>query len=157
MESKNWSWVGRYVIVIIAALVLGAILSNLALFKSATLGNPKLTAALLVAFIAQSAALTLLWLLGWQAAQQMRVAGPRQAVVATILVALVTLLITAIGYVVLSGFIDPFMSKGVKQTVDWVFILGVVAAASWFILALFAGADDLIATVRDTLGGKKRA
>ena len=128
----------------------------------ADLGNfaewdPGVTAALLVEFISQGAALTLLWLLGWQAAQQMRAAGPRMVVVATIVVALVTLVITAVGYVVLSGFIHPFVSKGIKQAVDWIFILGVVAAASWFILALFAGADDLIAAVRDGLGGKKRA
>jgi serine/threonine-protein kinase len=157
MDSKNWGWIGRYVIVIIAALVLGAILANLSLFKSATLGTPKLTAALLVEFISQGAALALFWLLGWQAAQQMRAVGPRMAVVATIVVALITLIITAVGYVVLSGFIGPFISKGIKQAVDWIFILGVVAAASWFILALFAGADDLIAAVRDGLGGRKRA
>ena len=157
MDSKSWGWTGRYVIVIVAALALGAILANLGLFKSATLGTPKLTAALLVEFISQGAALTLLWLLGWQAAQQMRAAGPRMVVVATIVVALVTLVITAVGYVVLSGFIHPFVSKGIKQAVDWIFILGVVAATSWFILALFADADDLIAAVRDGLGGKKRA
>jgi eukaryotic-like serine/threonine-protein kinase len=157
MDSRNWAWVGKYIIVIIAALALGAILGNLALFKSATLGTPKLTASLLIGFIAQSAALALLWLLGWQAAKQMRAAGPRLTVVATILVALITLIITAIGYVVLASFFDPFISKGVKQMVDWAFILGVVAAASWFILALFAGTDDLIATVRDGMGGKKRA
>lgn len=157
MGSKNWGWIGKYVMVIFAALILGAVLSNLALFKSATLGNPRLTAALLVEFIAYTAALVMLWMLGWQAAEQMRASGERLAVVATIVVALFTLIITAIGYVVLSAFIDPFTSKSVKQAVDWVFILGVVAAASWFTLALFAGADDLIATVRGALGGKKSA
>lgn len=157
MGSKSWGWVGKYIIVIIAALILGMVLGNLALFKSATLGNPKLTAALLVEFITYAAALALVWMLGWQAAEQMRASGERMAVVANILVALTSLVITAIGYVVLSGFIDPFISKSVKQAVDWVFILGVVAAASWFILALFAGADDLIAAVRDAMGGKKRA
>ena len=155
MSSKNWGWIGKYVIVILAALLLGTVLGNLALFKSATLGNPRLTAALLVEFIARTAALALLWMLGWQAAEQMRASGERLAVVATIVVALFTLIITAIGYVVLSTFIDPFITKSVKQAVDWVFILGVVAAASWFILALFAGADDLIAAVRGALGGKK--
>lgn len=157
MSSKTWGWIGKYVIVIFAVLILGTVLSNLALFKSATLGSPRLTAALLVQFIAYTAALVMLWLLGWQAAEQMRASGERLAVVATIVVALVTLIITAIAYVVLSAFIDPFTAKSVKQVVDWVFILGVVAAASWFILALFAGADDLIASVRGALAGKKSA
>ena len=156
MDSKNWAWIGKYIIVIFAVLVMGSILGNLPLFKSAIPGTSKLTASLLVEFIAQSAALTLLWMLGWQSAIQMRASGPRLTVVATILVALITLIVAAIGYVVLASFIDPFTSKGVKQVVDWLFILGVVAAASWFILALFAGTDDLIATVRDAMGGRKR-
>jgi hypothetical protein len=155
MADRNWGWAGKYVIVIIASLMLGLVLGNLALFKGATLGNPKLTAALLVEFIAHTAALVLLWMLGWQTAEQMRASGARMTVVATIVVALVSLVITAVGYVVLADFIDPFISRSVKQAVDWVFILGVVAAAGWFTLALFAGADDLIAVMRDTLRGKK--
>ena len=153
----GWGWVGKYVIVIIVALLLGVALGNLALFKSATLGNPKLTAALLVQFITHMAALALLWTLGWRAAEQMRESGRRMSVVAMIVVAFITLVITAVGYVVLSNFITPFIAKGVKDVVNWVFIFGVLAAATWFVLALFSGAEDLIAAVRDGLAGKKQA
>ncbi|WP_019139982.1 hypothetical protein [Noviherbaspirillum massiliense] len=155
MDGKGWGWVGKYVIVIIAALLLGVALGNLALFKSATLGNPRLTAARLAEFIAHMAALSLLWSLGWQAAQQMRDSSERLNGVATILVALVSLLITATGYVVLANFIGPFVSRDVMQMVNWLFILGVFGAAAWFIFALFAGADDLMAAVRDALAGKR--
>lgn len=153
MNGKSWSWIGKYVLVIIVALFLGVILGNLSLFKTATLGSSKLTAALLVRFIAHMTALALAWVLGWQAAQQMR-ASDRLKGSATIVVALVSLVLTAIGYVVLSNFINPFISKDVKEMVSWVFIVGVFAAASWFVLALFAGADELIAAVRGNLVNK---
>ena len=154
---NSWGWVGKYVIVIIVALLLGVALGNLALFKNAALGNPKLTAALLVQFITHMAALVLLWTLGWRSAEQMRESGQRLSVVAMIVLAFITLIITAVGYVVLSSFITPFIAKGVKEVVNWVFILGVLTAATWFILVLFAGAEDLIAAVRDGLSGKKPA
>lgn len=157
MVSKNWGWIGKYVIVMFAVFILGMILSNLALFQSTSLGSPKFTASLLMEFITRATALALLWMLGWQTAQQMRARGERPGMVAAIVMALATLLITALGYVVISGFIDPFTSKGVKQAVNWIFILGVVGTAGWFILALFAGADELIATVRNGLTGKRQA
>ena len=46
--AKNWIWIGKYVVVIIVALVLGAVIGNLGLFKGATLGTRQLTAASLV-------------------------------------------------------------------------------------------------------------
>jgi magnesium-transporting ATPase (P-type) len=153
----GWGWVGKYVIVIVAALLLGVALGNLALFKGATLGNPKLTAGLLVQFITHMAALALLWTLGWRAAEQMRQSGQRLSAVAMIVLAFITLVITAVGYVVLSNFIDPFIAKGLKEVVSWVFIFGVLTVATWFILALFSGAEDLVASVRDGLTGKKQA
>ena len=151
----GWSWIGKFIIVIIAALLLGVALGNLTLFKTATLGNPKLTAALLVQFTSHIGALALLWALGWRAAQQMRESGERMGVVAMIVLAFVTLLITSIGYVVLSSFITPFIAKDVKDVLNWIFICGVLAAAAWFILALFAGAEDLIAAVRDGMSGRR--
>ena len=33
MDSKNWAWISKYIIVIIAVLVMGSILGNLPLFK----------------------------------------------------------------------------------------------------------------------------
>lgn len=153
MASKSWGWIGKYVIVIIVALLLGIILGNLALFKNAALGNPKLTAALLVEFIAHVAALMLLWTLGWRIAEQMRGMGSRQTMVATIVLALVSLVITAVTYTVLSHFINPFVSNGVKEAVKWICVLGVFATASWFVLALFAGGEALLAVARDAFAG----
>jgi threonine/homoserine/homoserine lactone efflux protein len=152
----SWGWTGKYVLVIIVALLLGVALGNLALFQSATFGNPKHTAGLLVQFISHMGALALLWTLGWRAAEQMRESGQRRTTVAMIILAFITLVITAVSYVVLSNFINPFIAKDMKEVVSWVFIFGVLAAATWFILALFSGAEDLIASLRDAVTGKKQ-
>jgi uncharacterized membrane protein (DUF485 family) len=152
----SWGWAGKYVLVMIVALLLGVALGNLALFQSATLGNPKLTAGLLVQFISHMGALALLWTLGWRTAEQMRESGQHRTTVAMIVLAFITLVITAVSYVVLSNFINPFIAKDMKEVVSWVFIFGVLAAATWFILALFSGAEDLIASLREALTGKKQ-
>jgi hypothetical protein len=153
----NWGWIAKYVMVIAVTLLVGVALGNLALFKGAALGNPKLTAALLVQFTTHIAALALLWMLGWRAAEQMRQSSERLSVVAMIVLAFVTLLITAFAYVVLSNFITPFVAKGIREGVRWLFICGVLAAATWFMLALFEGADELIGAVRDGMRGERQA
>jgi uncharacterized membrane protein YdcZ (DUF606 family) len=157
MASKGWGWVGKYVIVITAALILGVVIGNFGLFKSATLGNPKFTAALLVQFISHGAALALLWMMGHQAAAQLRDSGEQTMTVSTIVLAFVSLITTGMGYVVLTNFIGPFLTPSLRQAVDWVFILGVVGTAAWFVVALFTGSDDMIASIRDGMTGKKRA
>lgn len=155
MRSKTWGWIGKYLLVIIVALFLGVILGNLALFKTATLGTPKLTAALLVKFVAHMTALAMVWALGWQVAQQMRSNGRRLNGVAMIVMAFTSLVITAVGYVVLSSFLGPFVTKEFKEVLSWTFILGVFATAVWLVLALFAGAEEMIAAVRDAVSGNR--
>jgi hypothetical protein len=157
MAEKGWGWAVKYIIVIFVALILGVVLGNLALFRGATLGNPKLTAALLVQFISHAGALALVWILGQQAAEQLRGKGESYAPVAMIVVSLMALVLAAVGYVVLTHFIGPFIGGGLRQAIDWAFILGVVAAAVWFVMALFAGSDNLIALLREGATGRKRA
>lgn len=153
----NWGWTAKYAIVIIVALLVGVALGNLSLFKGASLGNPRLTAALLVQFTTHVAALALLWMLGLRVAAQMRESDERLGMVAMIVLAFVTLVITAAAYVVLSNFMTPFVAKGIREGVRWLFIAGVLAAATWFMLALFEGAEDLIGAVRGGMRGGKQA
>src|ERR1700757_3757917 len=70
--TPKWIWVAKYLFVILVALVLGAAIGNLALFRIATLGTPLLTAAALAKFIAYAGALGLLWSLGLRTSQQLR-------------------------------------------------------------------------------------
>ena len=155
MAAKNWIWIGKYLIVIAVALILGAVLGNLALFKSATLGTPKLTAGSLTQFIAHGGALALLWVLGQRLANQLRAIGGGTAKVSTIVLALVTLIVVGSAYVVLLAFVKPFLGASLKPYIDWAFILGMLAAAVWLAWALFANAEALIEAVGKAFARKR--
>lgn len=148
MSDTGWSWMGKYVIGIVAALVLGVILGNLTLFKGAALGMPNLTAATLVQFIAHITALLIFALLSRNLAVKLRAGGGRHNAAADITVAFMTLALIAAGYVVLSSFIDPFTARNVKQVVNWVFIIGIAGSATWVGWALFNGGDALMASLK---------
>jgi hypothetical protein len=153
---SNWLWIGKYLIVIAAALILGAVLGNLGLFKSATLGTPKLTAGALTQFIAHGGALALLWLLGQRIAAQMRAAGGSVARLAAIVLALVTLIVAASAYVVLLQFVTPFLAKELKPFIDWAFILGILAAAGWLVWALFTDSEAIMEAIGRAAANRKR-
>ena len=145
--AKNWIWIGKYVFVIVVALILGAAIGNLALFKSATLGTPRLTAAALVQFIAYGGALGLLWFLGLRLSRQLRAGGGTAVSLSTIALSLMTLIVVASAYVVLMQFIRPFLSHEVKPFIDWTFIVGTLAAALWLVWAIFTDSEALLEAI----------
>lgn len=142
--NKNWIWVAKYIIVIVAALVLGAVLGGLPVFRGATLGTPNLTAASLSQFIAQGGALAMLWMLGARAASQFGTMSGAVQKLSTIVLALTTLIVVASAYAVLMSFINPFLSRDVKPFIDWAFILGILGTAIWLIYALYTDAEAII-------------
>jgi hypothetical protein len=150
---NNWIWIGKFVIVIAAALVLGEVLGSLELFRSATLGTPKVTAGSLVRFFAHGGALALMWLLGQRLAQQIHALGGGMARLADPVLALITLIVTASAYVVLIKFSAPFLGEGVRTMLDWIFILGILAAAVWLVWALFQNSE----AVMEAIGKSRQA
>lgn len=58
--AGKWTWMGRYVLVIVIALVLGGVIGELTLFQQTTLGTPRLSASMLVKFMGFGGALLLL-------------------------------------------------------------------------------------------------
>ena len=150
---NNWIWIGKFLIVITAALVLGEVLGSLALFKSTMLGTPKVTAGSLVRFFAHSGALVLLLMLGQRLAQQLRTLGGGIAGLADPVLALITLVVTASAYIVLINFSAPFLGEGIRTMLDWVFILGILAAAVWLVWALFQNSE----AVMESIGKSRQA
>lgn len=150
---NNWIWIGKFVIVIAAALVLGEVLGSLELFRSATLGTPKVTAGSLVRFFAHGGALALMWLLGQRLAQQIHALGGGMARLADPVLALITLIVTTSAYVVLVKFSVPFLGDGVRTMLDWVFILGILAAAVWLVWTLFQNSE----AVMEAIGKSRQA
>jgi serine/threonine-protein kinase len=153
---ESWYWIGKYLIVIVAALVLGSVLAGLEPFKSATIGTARVGAGALVQFIAHSGALALLWALGFRHAGQLRRVGGPAAHLAAMVLALVTLIVVASGYGVLSRFITPMLAPESKSIVDWIFIVGILSAALWLLWVLFTDSEALIEAVGSVAAGKKK-
>jgi hypothetical protein len=151
----NWFWIGKYLIVIVAALVLGAVLAAIEPFKSATIGTARIGAGSLVQFIAHSGALAMLWALGYRNATQLRLSGGRSAALAATVLALITLIVVASAYGVLLQFINPFLAPDLKPFVDWAFIIGILSAACWLLWVLFADSEAWIEAIGSLNAGRK--
>lgn len=145
--NNNWIWIGKFVIVIVAALVLGETLGGLELFRSTTLGTQKVTAGSLVRFFGHGGALVLLFMLGQRLTQQIRALDGGMARLADPVLALITLIVTASAYVVLIKFSAPFLSEGFRTMLDWVFILGILVTAVWLVWALFQNSEAVMKAI----------
>jgi hypothetical protein len=156
-EGKDsWFWIGKYLIVIVVALVLGSVLAGLEPFRSATIGSARIGAGSLVQFIAHSGALALLWTLGLRHAGQLRRTQGPAAHLADSVLALVTLVVAASAYGVLLRFITPLLSAEAKPYIDWLFIAGILAAALWLLWVLFTDSEALIQAIGSVAAGRKK-
>jgi hypothetical protein len=150
--NGSWLWVARYVAVLLLALILGAAIGELGLFKQTTLGSPKVTAARLAQFLGYGGALLLLWLLAQRAARELRARGGHAQGLGSLLVPLATLVVVPSCYYVLLIFAGGLMSTAFRAVFNWVFVLGTTAAAIWLTVALFHHAEALVGLFRRRRG-----
>lgn len=141
--NERWSWVVRYVVVIVLALILAAALGEMALFKTAKLGKTGLNAARLAQFLGFGGALLVFWLLAQRAALLIEEKDARWNLVKNILVPLATLTVLACGQAVLLLVLGPLMNKTWHQIYSWTFIGAIVLSAAWLLAALFTGSASL--------------
>jgi len=147
MQDEGWLWIGKYVIVIIAALALGAVLGGLEPFHNTMIGSARISAGALVQFVAHSGALALLWALGYRYAGQLRRGTGSAAHLATSVLALVSLIVAASFYEVLLRFLAPLLAPDVKAYLDWTFILVILATAGWLLWSLFVHSEAVFAAI----------
>lgn len=145
--DENWLWIGKYVIVIVAALILGAVLGGIDPFREATVGGSHLSAGALVQFIAHTGALVMLWALGLRHSSQLRRGASRSAHLATSVLALVSLVVIACFYGVLFHFVGPFLVADSKPILDWSFIGAILATSAWLLWALFSDSDAFLSAL----------
>ena len=142
--TENWTWVGRYVLVLVIASVLGGVIGELGLFKQTVLGTPKLTAAMLARFLGYGGALVLFWLMAKRAASQFRDQGGKTAFLSFIVLPLATLVVASIAYSVLLIVLRSFMDPGLRNLYNWLFVLGITVSALWLVVALFHHSEPFI-------------
>lgn len=152
----NWTWTGRYILVLVTALVMGGIISQLSPFQHTTLATSKLTAATLVKFLGYSGALAMFWMLCQRSAEQLRVSAGRAAFVGEILIPLATLIVVSSAYHVLLLVLRPFFDAGLQNIYNWLFVLGITVSALWVVTALFHHSEPLMDLFKSELANRAR-
>ncbi len=155
--SKTWIWIGKYVFVIVAAVVLGLVLGSLEMFRAATLGTPRLTAAVLARVVSYGGAIAFFWLLGRRLADRLRAGGSAPAMLAGPVLAVTTLIAVPCAYGVLMELLGQFLGRGLAQALDWAFIIGTVGSAVWLVWELFVNADALLQTLAARTSTRRQA
>ncbi len=141
--NERWSWVARYVVVIVLAIILGAALGEMQLFKTTKFAKTGLNAARLVQFLGYGGALLIFWLLARRASLLIDGKNDRWSLVKNMLVPLATLIVIACGQAVTLLLLGPFMSKAWHETYNWVVIAAIILSAAWLVATLFTGSSSL--------------
>jgi hypothetical protein len=141
--NERWTWLVRYIVVIVLGLILAAALGEMDLFKTTRFGKSGINAARLVQFLGYGGALLFLWLLAQRAAQLLPSGDERWKVVKSILLPVATLIVVAAGQAVLRLLLGPVMNKAWQGTFNWVAITLIILAGAWLLAALFTGSSSL--------------
>ena len=141
--SDRWSWVIRYLVVLILAVLLAYGLGEMQLFKSTRFGKSGINAARLVQFLGFGGALLVFWLLAQRTASLLDARHPHWGVVKSVLLPLATLVVVICGQTVLLLILGPLMSKAWLGAFNWMAVTAIVLSAAWLLAALFTGSSSL--------------
>ena len=140
---ERWTWVLRYGVACFFALLLAAILGGSRLFHDTTLGADGPTAADVVRFLGDGAALLLVWFAAVRAAAALPKDGSWRSFLRQTLVPLATLVVLAVGYGVPLFVLRPFLDQPAMMVYGWLFVLAILGAAFWLAWAAYQNAEAL--------------
>jgi hypothetical protein len=141
--NGQWMWTARYLVVIVLALVLAAVLGEMELFKTTRFGKSGFNAARVAQFLGYGGALLVFWLLARRAAGLITREDERSKLLKSILVPLATLIVVACAHSVLLLIVGPLMNKAWLPAYNCTFIAGIIVSATWLVAALFTGSSSL--------------
>lgn len=141
--NKDWNWVGRYVAVIVVALILAAALGSMDLFAKTYVIEGKLSAAHLVRFLGYSTALGALWMLGQRATIDLQQHGGRWSFMQHLILPVVTLIVVSSVNSIALLVLKPMMNASLNNIYNWVFIVAILACAVWVVMAVLGQSASL--------------
>jgi ribosomal protein L40E len=139
----DWSWAGRFVAVIVVALILAAAIGSMDLFAKTFVINGKLSAAHLVRFLGYSTALGALWMLGQRATMVLQQQGGRWSFMQHLILPVITLIVVASANSIALLVLKPMMNASLHNIYNWVFIVAIVACAGWVVMAVLGQSASL--------------
>ena len=156
--AKDWSWIGRFVAVIIVSLILAAAIGGMDLFTKTFVIQGKLSAAHLVKFLGYSTALGALWMLGQRATIALKEHGGRWSFVQHLILPVVTLIVVASANSIALLVLKPMMDATMNNVYNWIFIVGILSCAAWVVMAVLgqsASLTNVFTTAAERIGGGK--
>jgi len=141
--NKDWSWVGRFVAVIVVALILANAIGSMDLFAKTFVIEGRLSAAQLVRFLGYSTALGALWMLGQRATMSLQQHGGRWSFMQHLILPVVTLIVVASTNTVALLIMKPMMNASLNNIYNWVFIVAILACAAWVVMAVLGQSASL--------------
>jgi hypothetical protein len=141
--SDRSIWLIRYIVVLVLAVILGATLGEMSLFKTTKLAKG-LNAGHFVQFLGYSGALLVFWLLARRVETVLDGKDPRWNAIKCILVPLATLIVVACGQAVLLLVLGPLMNRTWQHGYNLVAIAAIILSVVWLLAALLTGSSSLV-------------
>lgn len=134
--NEDWNWAGRFIAVIVVALILGAAIGSMELFEKTFVVSGKLSASHLVRFLGYSTALAALWMLGQRATMSVQQRGGRWSFMQHLILPIVTLIVVSSVYSVALLILKPLLGLSLLNIYNLVFIAAILACAAWVVMAV---------------------
>lgn len=141
--NDDWNLAGRYVAVIVVALILGAAIGSMELFEKTYVVTGKLSASHLVRFLGYSTALGALWMLGQHATMAVQKSGGRWSFLQHLILPIVTLIVVSSVYSVALLILKPLLGLSLLNIYNLVFIAAILACAAWVVMAVLGQSSSL--------------
>jgi eukaryotic-like serine/threonine-protein kinase len=141
--SQEWNWVGRFIAVIVVALILAAAIGSMELFEKTYVIQGKLSASHLVRFLGYSTALGALWMLGQRATIALQKKADRWSFMQHLILPIVTLVVVSFTNSIALLVLKPMMNLSMNNIYNWVFIVAILACAVWVVMAVLGQSSSL--------------
>ena len=146
---KKYGWLVQYGVTMMLALGFGALLSQVPLFQETSLGTNTLRASQCVQFLGFAGALVVLWQFGQCLARNLPSLAPNLKFLSPMIIPFTSLIILIASHPVGGLILTPFLGKPGKGIYNWMFVIGIVGAALWVVLAWYAKAAPLLQTLEE--------
>src|SRR5665647_99492 len=150
--NEGWNWIGRYIAVIVIALILAAAIGSMELFIKTSVFGGKLNASHLVRFLGYGAALAAFWMLGQRSTIALQQHGGRWSFMQHLILPVVSLIVVSIAYTVALLILSPMMNAALHNIYNWVFIIAILACAVWVVMAVLGQSASLTSALTSAAG-----
>lgn len=136
------------------AVTLALVLGGIPLFQNAALGSSQLTAAHVVQFVCYAGALVMFWMMSHRVTLQMPKNGRWVACLRPVIRPLATLVVVISAYLVIPLIAGPMLDGQARAAYNWVFIVGMVGAAMWLMMAWVLQSGAILRALEGRRGGR---